>query len=358
MLGRTSISRADSNHQWTLARPNADAVRVTKTVTWTRTNAPRAAMNHAPRHSGARRRLEQRVHPRNHRDAGTVQLGRRDAACSTHQVVHRFTFRSGVTSNPTGSGWRLTAGNRQLVADCGPLPAGFYWPRLGVRDATQPPSSMTDTSAPPHVRPVVLAGGTSTRFADGNKAFATLGGTPLLERVLDTVSGTSAAVPVVAVQTRRQRQRIEAEVLAERPHEATFVFDDSDFEGPLAGLYAACSSLNAPWLFLVGCDMPLVDPDAVTWLRNQLQTSTADAVVPETDRGVEPLHALYRRDSVEAVRGRLQADDGLHVLLDVLDETTVVPVEDCPSDLDRSTRNVNTVVDLRALERQQHDASE
>ena len=211
---------------------------------------------------------------------------------------------------------------------------------------------MTDTSAPPRVRPIVLAGGTSTRFADGNKAFATLGGTPLLERVLDTVSGTAEAVPALAVQTRRQRQRIEAEVLAGRPHEAAFVLDDSDFEGPLAGLYAACSGADAPWLFLVGCDMPLVDADAVTWLRERLRASTADAVVPETERGVEPLHAFYHRGSVEAVRGQLRADDGLHVLLDALDETGIVPVEDCPYDLDRSTRNVNTVADLRSLERQ------
>jgi molybdopterin-guanine dinucleotide biosynthesis protein A len=155
-----------------------------------------------------------------------------------------------------------------------------------------------------------------------------------------------------------QRQRIEEELLAERSITTRFVLDDSDFQGPLAGLYAACSNLGAPWLFLVGCDMPLVDAKAVSWLFDRPQISTADAIVPETDSGIEPLHALYRRESVRAIRDRVRTDDGLYVLFDVLDETRVVPVRDCPYDMDKSTQNVNTVEDLNTLEERWDDDSQ
>lgn len=214
---------------------------------------------------------------------------------------------------------------------------------------------MSPSQSRPSVRPVVLAGGGSTRFDDGHKAFATLGRRSLLERVLTTVAASTGSDPIVAVQDRHQRRRIETEVTAELTVEPSFVTDDPAFRGPLAGLYAACAHLDASWLFLVGCDMPLVDDEAVSWLLDRYREPGADLVVPETDRGIEPLHALYRRDAVLMARERVEVGDGLRVLLDALDDITVVPSEDCPYDLDRSARNVNTVSDLETLRAQCSD---
>jgi molybdopterin-guanine dinucleotide biosynthesis protein A len=198
----------------------------------------------------------------------------------------------------------------------------------------------------------VLAGGTSTRFDGGNKAFARLGERSLLGHVLTTVADATDARPVIAVRDDAQRRTIETEVTDHLGVDPAFVTDDPAFDGPLAAVFAACGWTDRRWLFLVGCDMPLLDGAVVSWLVDRAGESAADAIVPRTDGGIEPLHALYRRDAVAAVRDRVDPGAGFHSLLDQLADVTVVPRAESPQELARSAQNVNTVADLDRLRRQ------
>jgi len=64
-------------------------------------------------------------------------------------------------------------------------------------------------------------------------------------------------------------------------------------QGPLVGIVSAL--LNAPtdYTFVVGCDMPFVRKDVITSIIEQARGE--DVVIPRTNKGYEPLHALYRR---------------------------------------------------------------
>jgi molybdopterin-guanine dinucleotide biosynthesis protein A len=211
---------------------------------------------------------------------------------------------------------------------------------------------MPPTGSSLSVQPVVLAGGASTRFDRGNKAFARLGDRSLLGHVVTTVAAAVDARPVIAVRDDAQRRTIQTEVTDHLGADPAFVTDDPAFEGPLAAVFAACAWTDRRWLFLVGCDMPLLDGAVVSWLLDRARESGADAIVPRTDGGIEPLHALYRRDAVAAVRDRVGSQAGFHSLLDQLDEVTVVPHAESPRGLARSVQNVNTVADLERLRRQ------
>ena len=60
--------------------------------------------------------------------------------------------------------------------------------------------------------------------------------------------------------------------------------------------------------------MPWVDPRLLLLLLEQI--GTLDACVPVTDRGPEPLHAVYSRASVHACEAKLSSSDhSLHGLL-------------------------------------------
>lgn len=199
---------------------------------------------------------------------------------------------------------------------------------------------------------VILAGGQSRRFGDANKAVASLEGTPLLQRVLDAVRAGTPTDPVVAVRTAAQRRQYEG--VLRSPEDVHFAFDDTTFRGPVAGVYGALERIETPWFFATGCDMPLLSPAAISWLRTQGGGDASDAVVPvHEEDGVEPLHALYRRTAVASVRGSLPSEVGMRSLLSRLGHVRELPTQRTPPwcPMASSLTNVNTQSELDAIDR-------
>ena len=93
---------------------------------------------------------------------------------------------------------------------------------------------------------IVLAGGRATRLGGADKATIEVRGRSLLEHALDAV--VDAAEVVVVGQ----------QVPTERP--ATFVVEDPQYGGPVAGLLTGRDALlrDFPWLFVFAVDMPFV----------------------------------------------------------------------------------------------------
>jgi molybdopterin-guanine dinucleotide biosynthesis protein A len=54
----------------------------------------------------------------------------------------------------------------------------------------------------------------------------------------------------------------------------------------------------------VGCDLPFANLDIFQYACDQMGTGDFDVVVPSTDKGLEPLHAVYRRDTCLPVARR------------------------------------------------------
>jgi molybdopterin-guanine dinucleotide biosynthesis protein A len=127
-----------------------------------------------------------------------------------------------------------------------------------------------------------------------------------------------------------------------------FVEDAPGFEGPLAGVVGAARAVPEPYLFVAGCDMPLLSPAAVRWLAGHARR--ADAVAVVQDGVVQPTHALYRRAAVRQAARRLPGDAGVRSLLDALEAVRRLPVAaGHGADLAASLTNVNTRAELRAL---------
>ena len=189
----------------------------------------------------------------------------------------------------------------------------------------------------------MLAGGRSRRFADGRKALARLGGEPLITRVADALAAATGRPPVVAARTGR-RAGLFAEVLPE----PAFADDAPGFEGPLAGVVGAARAVEAPYLFVAGCDMPLLSPGAVRWQADHARRADAVAVVSGVP---QPTHALYRRAAVLRVARELPAAAGVRSLLAALPVVRRLPVAaGTDVGLRRSLTNVNSRAELRALE--------
>jgi len=208
------------------------------------------------------------------------------------------------------------------------------------------------------VHGVVLAGGDSTRFADGNKALARFEGEPIISRIVTALQEATQREPVIAVDTREERATYAAAVEGTA---VQFVFDAPTYDGPLAGIVGAAKALDSQWLFCCGCDMPLLDSTAVIWMIDHLRRiepnrqSAVDAVAVVHPTGVvEPLHALYRRESVIELQENLPKNAGPHRLLSDLDPVSTVSIADVPAQIPigPSTTNINTVDELERLRRE------
>ncbi len=152
----------------------------------------------------------------------------------------------------------------------------------------------------PHTRPalsvVIEAGGESRRMGQ-DKALMPFMGRPLIQRILERVTPVADEVIVVANQPSRYA------FLACR-----VVADVRPGYGALGGLLTALSAAQHPLVAVVACDMPFVSAPLLAFLCELLVRDLADAAVPETDRGLEPFHAVYRRQAcLPAVAAALDA---------------------------------------------------
>ena len=80
--------------------------------------------------------------------------------------------------------------------------------------------------------------------------------------------------------------------------------------GALGGLYTALVAAAHPLVAVVACDMPFASAKLFAACRDLLLADPCiDAVIPSTDEGLEPLHAVYRKATcLPAVKAAIEAD--------------------------------------------------
>ena len=144
----------------------------------------------------------------------------------------------------------------------------------------------------------ILAGGMSQRMGR-DKAFLPFLGQPLICRVMDRMTALAGELLIVAPQTDEYLAlgvRLVPDLLPGR--------------GSLGGLYTALASASHPLVAVIPCDAPFVSPTLIAHEHDLLVSNDLDAVVPSSSSGLEPLHAVYRRDPcMSVVRDALDAGE-------------------------------------------------
>jgi molybdopterin-guanine dinucleotide biosynthesis protein A len=193
---------------------------------------------------------------------------------------------------------------------------------------------------------VVLAGGRSTRFGEGDKALADLAGTPMIRRVADRL--TPAVADLVVNCRPEQTPRLRT-ALEDYPLEVSYAEDEEPDRGPTAGIRNGLRAVNSEYAFVVACDMPFVDPALVEYLFER--ASGHDAAVPRCDDGwYEPIHAVYAADAMaDACTSALRADDS-RILIAIEEIDAVIVSESEIREVASPTvfENVNTEAERAA----------
>jgi molybdopterin-guanine dinucleotide biosynthesis protein A len=204
------------------------------------------------------------------------------------------------------------------------------------RDTGADVASRPSTPPSPPLAGVVLCGGQSRRMGV-DKATIAVGGTTLLERALVRLSEICAPVMVAP-----------GSVLLDR-WAGIAVADTVPNAGPIAGLVAALRASPHPLLAVVAVDMPWIDPDLLRLLA--MRIADCDVAVCETQRGLEPLHAVYARSATAAAEAALTGTDrSLHGLVERMRSVRIPEHEWRAAGISpRFQRNVNTPEEFAEL---------
>jgi len=79
--------------------------------------------------------------------------------------------------------------------------------------------------------------------------------------------------------------------------------------GALGGLYTALSSAGFPLTAVVACDMPFASPTLIDAMLRLIVQEDADVVIPDSGSGLEPMHAIFRRETcIPAIKAAIDSD--------------------------------------------------
>jgi len=136
---------------------------------------------------------------------------------------------------------------------------------------------------------VLQAGGESSRMGK-DKAFLPFLGIPLIKRLMDRFQKLNAELLIISNNTQPYLEF------------GLPIFGDvRPGRGALGGLLTALTVANTPLVGLVAVDMPFASPHLIKFMADSIQGTNLDGIIPSTPNGLEPLHAVYRRESCLAL---------------------------------------------------------
>jgi len=143
---------------------------------------------------------------------------------------------------------------------------------------------------------VILSGGLNTRFNGENKAFISVGGRHILDRLLDVFSVLFDEIILVTNHPESFLQ-----------WDLTIVTDIFDLRSSLTGIHTGLFYSNNPYAFFSACDTPFLKKELVEVLVKQIEQKI-DIIMPETAAGFEPLCAVYSKRCLKPAEDHLKAN--------------------------------------------------
>jgi len=180
----------------------------------------------------------------------------------------------------------------------------------------------------------LLTGGASSRMGR-DKALLEIAGMPMLVRMARLAEPLVAAVTVIGAPERYAHLGLPV------------LPDDVPGLGPLGGIATALRVSTSTWNLILGCDLPCLTAHWLEWFLARGLGSDADALLPRTTAGVEPLCAMYRATCAPVVtaaiaRGVRKVTEGfVGVRIEYVDQAEWKAIE--PGDL--LLKNMNTPED-------------
>lgn len=143
---------------------------------------------------------------------------------------------------------------------------------------------------------VILAGGLNTRFSGKKKALETIGGKAVLSYTYDLFSEIFDEVILIANDP--------VDYIAFDVKIATDIYQ---VRSSLTGIHAGLAMASNRWAFFTACDTPFVKKEMVELVLDAIDDKS-DIVLPETQKGSEPLCAAYSKQCLTSMAQSLEKE--------------------------------------------------
>ena len=142
----------------------------------------------------------------------------------------------------------------------------------------------------------INAGGQSRRMGR-DKALVELDGRPMLEHVIERVSGLGQAQTLLVSNDHAAHARFGLPMVRDSLTDA----------GSLGGIYTALMHSQYGHTLVVACDMPFLSPALLRYVLALREEGEYDVIVPRVDGYPQGLHAVYSQACIAPVRARIEA---------------------------------------------------
>ena len=146
-----------------------------------------------------------------------------------------------------------------------------------------------------------------------NKAFIEIDGVPIIYRIYNLFKELFQEIIIVTNQKElfsNLNSKIYTDLLLNK--------------GALGGLYTGLFFSNFHYSFCVACDMPFIKKAVVQYLIEK--TEGYDVIVPKTSDGLQPLHAIYSKNCLNAITKVMEK--GNYKILDFYEMVKIKIVEE------------------------------
>lgn len=140
---------------------------------------------------------------------------------------------------------------------------------------------------------VILSGGMNTRMNRKNKAYLSIGGRDLIERILDVYRTFFDDIILV---TNNPDEYFDLDI--------RIVTDIIKIRCPLAGIHAGLVHAVNPWTLVLPCDLPFARKEMIQLLLDHIKDRYS-VIIPESGKGKEALFAAYSKENIPAIEHAL-----------------------------------------------------
>lgn len=182
----------------------------------------------------------------------------------------------------------------------------------------------------------ILAGGKSKRFNGIQKALIPWKEKPLLEHYLDRLQPLFDDLFVISNDSSAFSEYKDLEIYPD-------VVQD---KGPLGGIHAALTNAKLNSVFVLACDMPLLNNEIIESQIEVFNKTRSQVVVPRHTKGIEPLHSIWDTAILDSLDSHLKKAENLKIrtFIEMLDHH-FWEIEGLFS-VDRNFININSIKDL------------
>jgi molybdopterin-guanine dinucleotide biosynthesis protein A len=142
---------------------------------------------------------------------------------------------------------------------------------------------------------IILSGGNNKRIST-EKAFLKIGQKPIIECEIEVLTSIFSRIIIVTNSPEKYRYL-----------KADLTSDLIPGKGPLGGIYSGLNLSQDEHNFIVSCDLPFLNKDIISYMKES--AGGHDIVIPRINGLLEPLHAIYSKNCLPAIKKHLDKND-------------------------------------------------